>query len=179
MEIMKSKIVGKPVFTITGSESLSLSEVKQHLYIESGNTDFDTLLTTLITEVRDYIEQVTGLSLVEKTITIIIDYECGFGIPYGPVTTFTSASCKSGINTYDAVTNNEDYEVEAGRFISYAGSNRFKLIYDAGYTSSTIPEGLKLAFKNEVARRFDNRGDGQIPVSNDLLDSFKDLEWTI
>lgn len=177
----ESKLIGLPVFSgVSTSEPVSLSEIKEHLYIDSGNSDFDTILTTLITECREYIEEITGLSLVTKTVTVIIDYECGFVIPYGPVTTWTSASCKSGINTYDAVTNNEDYEVEAGRFISYTGNNRFKLIYEAGYTSSTIPYGLKLGLLNEIARRFDNRGDGVIiKDTNELVNPYKVLDWVM
>lgn len=174
----QSKIVGKPVFTGSITESISLADAKQHLYIESGNSDFDDLLTDLIEQTREFCEQVTCLSLVSKTVTVIVDYESSFTIPYGPVTSFTSASIKTYINTYDAQIIDDDFEIEAGRFISYVGNYRFKLVYVAGYTSSTLPYGLKLAMLNEIARRFEHRGD-QVIVSdtNELLTEYKDLEW--
>ena len=176
----ESKLIGLPVFSsVSATESITVDELKEHLYIEAGNTDFDAILTTLRKEVRQWIEETCCISLVSKTVTVIIDYESSFAIPYGPVTSFTSASRKTGISEYELEILNEDYEVEAGRFISYTGAWRYKLIYVAGYTSSTIPEGLKLAFKNEVARRFDKRGDASIPDTNELLQPFKNLDWLV
>jgi len=186
MKYAENKIVGIPIFSsVSATESVSLSEAKEHLYIESGNTDFDSILTTTIKQVREYLEQITCLSLVSKTVEVIIDYECGFVIPFAPVTTFTSAAVKSGVGTYDLSVLNSDYEVEAGRFISYVGNYRFKLIYVAGYTSTTIPDGLKRAMLNEIAKRFEHRGDGserkgaEIFDTNDLIEPYKMLEWLV
>lgn len=177
----ESKLIGNPVFSgVSTTESISLSEVKQHLFIDSSNTVFDNDLTRLITEVREWAEGITALSLIEKTVEVIIDYECGFKIPFGPVTSFTSAAKKTGVAEYETETVDEDFEIEAGRFISYTGAWRYKLIYDAGYTSSTIPEGLKLALKNEIAKRFNKRGDDGVANDNNvLLEPYKMLEWTI
>lgn len=161
------------------TEAISLSEAKAHLYIDNGNTDFDSILTDLIKQVRQFIEEMTAIGLVSRTVTLYIDYYDEFGLPWGPVTSFTSAETKGGIASYDIIDANQDYEVENGRFISYIGDASFRLIYVAGYTSATIPYGLKMAFLNEVARRFDNRGDGGVPETNNLLDSYKNLEWVM
>lgn len=175
-----SKLIGDPVFSsVSSTESISLADVKEHLYIESGNSDFDSILTNLIKEVRQWIEDVCCISLVSKTVEVIIDYDGSFSIPYGPVTTFTSASIKIDIGTYDSESPNDDYEVEAGRFISYTGGWRYKLVYVAGYTSTTLPYGLKMAFLNEIAKRFDKRGDNGTPDTNDLLLPYKNLEWVM
>jgi len=172
-----TKLVSRSFASESATESVTLTEVKEHLYIDSGNSDFDTILTALIKESRHFIEEITALSLVSKTVTAYFDYSSEFTIPFGPVTSFTSAATKTGINTYETKTVNEDYELIDQKFISYSGNYRMKLIYVAGYTSATIPYGLKLAFLNEIARRFDNRGDGIVPRTNDLLDSYKMLEW--
>jgi uncharacterized phiE125 gp8 family phage protein len=174
----ETKLVSKS-FASEGAESILLAEIKAHLYIESGNSDFDSLLTTLITQVRQYVEEITCLSLVSKTVTAYFDYYAPFRIPFAPVTSFASADMKTGINTYETKTINTDFEVENGVFSSYFGTFRIKLVYIAGYTSSTIPAGLKLAMLNEIARRFDNRGDGSIPETNDLISSYKMLEWLV
>lgn len=176
--MFKSKFISKSFSSESSTESVSVAEAKAHLYIEVGNSDFDSLLTTLIKEVREYIEEITCLGLISRTVTCYIDYESAFNIPFAPVTSFTSASLKTGINTYEAKTINQDFEVENGLFISYIGGWRFKLIYVAGYTSSTIPVGLKLAFLNEIAKRFEHRGD-QVIVSdtNELLMPYKMIEW--
>lgn len=174
-----TKLVSRSFSSESATESVSVLEAKAHLYIEAGNTDFDSLLTTLIKQSREYIEQITALSLISRTVTAYFDYSNEFNIPFGPVTSFTSAAIKTGINTYETKTVNEDYELIDQRFISYSGNYRMKLIYVSGYTSATIPAGLKLAFLNEIARRFDNRGDGGVPESNNLLDSYKMLEWLV
>lgn len=177
--MIESRIIGKPTFTETGTECLTLSDVKAHIYIDSGNTDFDARLTALITEVRQWIEEITATSLIEKTVNVIIDYETSFSIPFPPVTTFTSAARKVDIAGYESETDGEDFEVEAGRFISYTGAWRYRLVYEAGYTSATLPAGLKLAWLNEIARRFEHRGDQSVPDANDLLQPYIDLAWTV
>ncbi len=177
----QSKQVGKPTFSsVSSTESISVAEVKEHLFIDSTNTTFDNDITRLIKQVREWAEEITGISLVSKTVEVIVDYETSFGIPYGPVTTFTSASQKVGIAEYQTETIGEDFETEAGRFISYTGAPRYKLVYVAGYTALTIPYGLKLALLNEIAKRFDKRGDdGEGTDSNNLLEPYKDLEWLV
>jgi uncharacterized phiE125 gp8 family phage protein len=176
----QTQLIGVPVFSAEGAtECVTLTEAKTHLYIDTGNTDFDTRLTALITEARQYIEAITGRSLISRTVTVYVSYESEFGLPYGPLVSFTSASAKTDINEYETQILNEDYEVENGRFISYVGNWRFKLVYTAGYSSSTIPGGFKLALLNEIAKRFEHRGDVQVYDTNDLVLPYKDVEWTV
>ena len=175
----KSRIISKEYSSEGATEILDLADVKEHLYIDSGNTDFDSRLTKFITETRQYIEEITGLSLIDRTVTVVISYESSFGFPFGPLVSFDSASRPTGINEYEVLVNNDDYEIEFGKFTWYSGFNNIKLIYDAGYTEDTLPAGLKMAWLNEIARRFENRGDSDVPDPNGLLNSYKDLEWLI
>lgn len=163
----------------SSTEAVTLAEVKAHLYIDNGNTDFDTILTSLTKQVRRFIEDTTAVGLITRTIILYIDYYDEFNLPWGPVTSFTSAEYKTGIGEYETAIANDEYEVENGRFISYVGEASFKNTYVGGFTSATIPDGLKLAFLNEIARRFDNRGDGGVPETNILLDSYKMLDWVM
>lgn len=174
----ETKLFGKPVYSSeSATESITLDEIKDHLYIDLGNSTFDTILTALRKECRQYIEEITALSLISRTITAHFNYASEFRIPFGPVTSFTSAEIKTGIGTYETKTSNSDYEIIGDVFVSYSGNYLMRLIYVGGYTAATIPHGLKMAVLNEISRRFNNRGDGVIPTSNDLLDSYKMLEW--
>lgn len=177
---MKETKILKKIFSSEGiTEILGLADVKEHLYIDSGNTDFNTILTALITEVRQYLEEVTGVSLIDRTVTLYIKYKSSFGLPYGPVTNFDSASKKTGINEYEVLVNNDDYELLGDEFYYYPGFGVMKLIYDVGHTENTLPAGLKLAWLNEIARRFEHRGDREVLDTNQLIEPYKNLEWLI
>lgn len=67
--------------TITGTEPLTLAEFKEHLHIDVD--DENTMLNTLITSARQYVEDHTGAVLVDKTITISLNepFVHGFIIP--------------------------------------------------------------------------------------------------
>ena len=175
----QSKIVSYVFSNESSTEPVSLTDTKAHLYIDSGNTDFDAYLSTtqnLIKLCREYVERITGRSLIDRTVTLYIDYESEFSIPFNP-TTLTSASIKTGINTYETKTVNSDYEFENGRFISSFGCQRWKLVYTV---TAAVPYGLKLAVLNEIAKRFEHRGDEvQVLDTNDLIMPYKDLEWLV
>lgn len=174
----ETKLISKEFSSEGGTEILDISEVKDHLYIDSANTDFDTVLTSLTGQVRQYLEEITALSLIDRTVTIIVDYQASFNLPFAPLVSFDSASRKVGINEYEVLVDNDDYEVEFGRFRYYSGSGQLKIIYDAGYDANTLPYGLKMAWLNEIARRFAHRGDQVIIGStNDLIEPYKMLEW--
>lgn len=183
----KTKFISRSFASESGNECVSLTEAKNHLYIDSGNSDFDTILTAIIKQAREYVEEITALSLISRTVTAYFDYSNEFTIPFGPVTTFTSAEIKTGINTWETKTVNEDYELVDQTFISYSGNYRMRLIYVAGYTSTTVPAGLKLGLLNEIALRFEHRGDNPLITrngsvlldTNDLVQPYKMIEWLI
>lgn len=164
----------------SATEPVTLTQTKAHLYIDTANTDFDAFLSTtdnLIKRVRQYIEEITGRALVSKTVTFYVDYESPFPLPFvlpGNTISVTSASVKTAINSYEAKTVNSDYEIDGGKFVSMIGNYRWKLVY--GITA-VVPEGLKMAILNEIARRFDHRGDREVSDTNQLIEPYKDLYW--
>ena len=174
----QSKLVGKPVFSSeSATEPVTLTEAKTHLYIDTANTDFDAQLTALIIRVRQWVEEITALSLISRTVTIYVDYETPFNIPYGPATTLTSASVKTSIGTYEAKTSNSDFELDNQEFKSYIGNYRWKIVFSV---TAAVPGGLKDAVLNEIANRFENRGDAVLVRNTDeLVQPYKMLEWLV
>jgi hypothetical protein len=132
-------------------EPVTLEEVKQHLNITF--TDNDSFLARLIIRCRAALEKYTGLSLVEKSIELHCDnYEGDFELPYGPVLG----------DPY--ITNSEDVEYDTATFsgikfkkITTPRTGGLRLTYDTGY--DIIPADLRMALLEEIAYRFENRGD--------------------
>lgn len=155
--------IGKvQVTTDLSSEPLTLQEVKRHLNLSfdtAGSfdlTDDDTYLTELITEVRADMEELLGLSLGVKTLTAELRNECGgIEIPFGPVISITSITDEDG----NVLVADTDYKTHGLDFpkILWPTYDYLLIIYQAGY--ETIPPGLKRALKEEIAYRYNSRGD--------------------
>lgn len=89
--------------TITGTEPVALADMKTLLGIEAGNTDYDTLLTSMITGARELIEEEANVSLVASNVVASIDYQRGWVLlPYGPVAAISS------VKNYDTTGDEND-----------------------------------------------------------------------
>jgi uncharacterized phiE125 gp8 family phage protein len=143
------------------TEPCTLTEAKTHLRVDS--TDDDTKITALITSCRKRLERWCGISIVQKTVVLTIDFKEEMRMIYGPVTAITEVKVRTGTDTTgaaewetltddDYTTDGEDYKVFNSSLIG-----RHKITYTAGY--STCPEDLKEAVLNEIAYRYQNRGD--------------------
>jgi uncharacterized phiE125 gp8 family phage protein len=149
-------------FDETGaSEFLTLTQLKAHLQITY--TDDDTYLTDLIVACRQAIEQFCCISLVAKTVTVLADLYCDRELPYGPVTTFTSASLKTGTSDYTAQTANTDYELDGitngFQIFRPFVVGRWKLVYTAGYAAAKVPKDLILDLKRICGYCYEHKGD--------------------
>lgn len=154
-----------PVFDETGAvEYLTLTQLKAHLQITY--TDDDTYLTDLIPATRQAIEQFCNISLVAKTVTLFADLYCEREIPYGPVSSFTSASLKTDIGEYTVKTANTDYEVDGitNGFQIFRPfiSGRWKLIFIAGYAAAKVPKDIILDHKRICGYCYENKGDQEL-----------------
>lgn len=170
--------------TETGSDPVTLAQAKSHLIITF--TDDDTLITSLITQCRQAIEEYCAISIVQKTIVFIADLFKEWELPYGPVIGIQSVQTRTGTEgsgpaTYETQTSG--WEQEGYEFMTFIPSpnpglnprspftghfqwgpdastnacgNRYKITYIAGY--STVPEALKLAILNEIAYRYELKG---------------------
>jgi uncharacterized phiE125 gp8 family phage protein len=146
----------------TGStEIVTPTQLKAHLQITY--TDDDTYLTDLIKACRAAIEQFCCISLVSKTVTVLGDLYCERELPYGPVSTFTSASLKTSTGTYTAKIANTDYELDGitngFQIFKPFISGRWKLVYTAGYTLASVPPDLILDLKRICGYCYEHKGD--------------------
>lgn len=134
----------------TGTEPCTLAECKAHLNIDFS--DDDAMLTKMIKSCRLALEAYTGVSIVSKEITALLQNgKGGIELPYGPI-------------AEDSVTAVDSYGNEAS--VVLKGFNYQKLDYPRGEVTVTyetgfdsVPEDLKLAILHEIAYRYENRGE--------------------
>jgi uncharacterized phiE125 gp8 family phage protein len=154
------------------TEPVTLAEVKAWLIIDMVNTDDDALLTLLITQVRQAIEKKTKLSLVKRTIIVTADLTREFKLPHGPIRSIDEVLFRKGTNsdgtpdyetltTIDYITDGEDFKV-----INTNRCGRHKITYITGFGvdaeidyDNPIEEDLKLGILQEIAYRYEHRGD--------------------
>jgi uncharacterized phiE125 gp8 family phage protein len=161
------------------TEPVTLAEVKAWLIIDTVNTDDDALLTRLITQVRTAVENKTKLSLVHRTIIVTADLTREFKLPHGPVRSIDAVTWRQGTNgdgTPDNVTlTAEDYTTDGEDFklIKSSRCGRHKITFTTGYGvdedidyDNPTPEDLKTGILQEIAYRYENRGDETNAVSS-------------
>ena len=148
---------------VGATEPITAAEVKSWLKVDF--TDEDTLIASLITQVRELAEEASGLSLIDKTIEyfeedtdIISDW---VKLPY-PVHTAITAVVYNG----ETLTSS-DYSVTGltQKLIKITGTvttdsstqndRGLKVTYTA---TGTCPEGVKLAMLKSIAETYEKRG---------------------
>lgn len=155
-----NKTIDISVETPVSTELLSAATVKARLKIE--HTDEDAMIALLISEGRSLIEGFCGISIGEQERTVVADL-CGeYRLPFAPVDEMSEVLLKD--TTYAASTN---YSIDGVLFKTFTPgvSGRWKITYSCGYTSQTIPSGLKSAWIDLVAWMYENRGDMSIPIN--------------
>lgn len=141
-------------------EPVSLTDAKNWLRITNYDTD-DVLIGDLLNGARVHIEKLTGCSLVNKQVRINVELtpqSQGFWIidvPYGPLGCVDEVKVKTGMNTYDVLTKNDEYEVIGGKIWLYS-PGIYVIKYQCGYNS--IPEDLATDILTLVAWSYENRG---------------------
>lgn len=170
------------IHTAPVSELISLSDLKSHLAIT--HTDDDTYLTALIKQVREATERYCGISIGSQTRVWTFDFDgCEWKIPYGPVISITSIARKKAAGDYgETLTANTDYNLdgEHEKTLNVFTGGRCKVTYVTGYT--TLPDGLKRGMLEEMAFRYEHRGDdnnaGELSkAAKMLVVRYKDFNW--
>lgn len=141
-------------------EPVSLTDAKNWLRITNYTSD-DVLIKDLINSARIHIEKLTGLSLVNRQYRV--DFQCTgvvpevwmIDLPYGPLLCVDELKIKTGINTYETLTKNVEYEVIGGKIWIYS-QGFYKVTYQAGY--GVVPEDLVTDILTLVAWSYENRG---------------------
>jgi len=166
------------------TEPVSLTEAKAQLYVDFA--DDDAFITALITEARTAIETFCNISILWKTVTATlrnnIDYAnmpeqfawisrwdygfygltpagAWFELPYGPIQVVLSVTSIDSTGAITLLTNNTDYWIRGTQFKQIklnTWSDQIIVVYMTGYP--TCPQDLKLAILNEIAFRYEQRG---------------------
>jgi uncharacterized phiE125 gp8 family phage protein len=157
------------VVTKAAKPVISLPEIKQHLAIDQGVTDFDDLLAGFEAAASSHLEKITGRALVQKTFRQTFDgFDC-IGLVRTPVTVVTS------IGYFD--TNGDAAVVEGNVYVTIPGTPVTRVVlvsgaswpvyterwdavtveYEAGTSPYDVPKELRAAIALHVGFLFANR----------------------
>ena len=148
------------------------TQVKAHLSITSST--YDTLLTTLISQVAAMIAREFGVRATASDgsyDTITDEYRDSDGsmivtTKYCPIRTLTALKYKQSDNTFldysgeligDVVFNEATNEIYPLYQVAPRGRRNLKISYTCGYKSSEVPADLNLAVILLVAQLFNQR----------------------
>lgn len=172
----------------TVTEPVSLKEAKDYLRLasfvsdDSGGTsdDFDdTLINSMISEGREWLEKYTGQYIVPRSLTVVLLNQAGGQQLPGPVTGSVVYKSKTVDITTKLTTVGSSYPkimtAWAGgggydvRVVPYTSftleDDHITAEYSVGYT--TFPAWVKNAIRAYVADHFEFRGDDEAPAPNE------------
>lgn len=141
--------------TVTGTEPVTATEVKNYLKVDFSNDD--NLISDLITGIREQIELFTGLSLVEKSIEYFdeeIDDE--IKLPYPEHDAITEVKINNEVSTAYIKTGLTQFIIKP-TVISVNDENDYgiKITYT---TKGTCPKGIKVEILKAIDEKYRNRG---------------------
>ena len=150
--------------TNTATDVLSTADAKDYARIDTVADD--TLITDMVAECIDLIEEQYGFQLIEKNVVVEYEY---YGkeirLPLYPVQSITSVKTINRQGTETTLTADDDYYITGDTLVVTTVYNwevpndrvRLKVSYVAGYT--TIPSGITLGLKKLVASMYEDRQD--------------------
>jgi hypothetical protein len=136
---------------VSSIEPVTIDEVKAYANIDYP--DWDVLIEqTLITAARETLEGYCNISVVDKTVTALIQVENGQLLPYGPVKSTPAIIIKDEAgNVVNSV------KTRGLNFLQVITPGIYTVQYAAGYT--VVDKSLKQAICAKVLASFENRGD--------------------
>lgn len=184
-----NRVIDVKISDVDTDPVATLIEVKSHLRVTF--TDDDTYITSLIGQATKAVENYTGVPLREQTVTLTMDIYEETELPYGCNATLNSVKVRTGTATngaaeYDTLTG-DDYSTDGEEFKSFAScrQGRYLIEYDVAPPESF--DDLKLAVMNEIAFRYEHRGDevgafvtqeyGMCKAARILADPYRRLCW--
>ena len=146
-------IIDYSLSPINSTEPVTLAEAKNYCRV-STNTD-DALITNMITEAREAIEKVSGLSLIQKTAVVWFKNTGGnIALPYGPISYFMELyDVRSG-----QVIEPSQYMLIGAQYptLAYPTYDIMRATYNVGF--DCLPKDLKIAILDQVNYSYENRG---------------------
>lgn len=157
--MLKSTPIGrneldKVTFSSQGDSSVTLSEVKSWLKVDSNT--LDTEIYTLMDIVLDEFMRLTNMSLVAQTVTAVYSgYGSEISLPYGPINTISSV--KTLYKGTKTTLTTDDYYLQGDiLFMNKVVNEGLEVVYTAG---NDIPDGLRGAYLQAVLTSFNDRED--------------------
>ena len=143
--------------TITsGDEPISLSEAKNWLKIDF--TTDDDLITMIITAVREFAENYTGLSLIAKTIEYFDEApKSKIVLPFPEHSSITEVKINNVVTTGYLKTGLTQFIIDISPVYQSSTENDNGL-YVKYETTGTCPTGLKSLMLKEIDEQYRNRG---------------------
>jgi len=139
------------------TEPITQSEVKSWLKVDFATED--TLIDSLITQVREIAEQASGLSLVVKTIEyfeedadILSDW---IKLPYPEHDSITEVVVDGSVVTDYLESGLTQKLIKISSFQTDVANQGLKVTYT---TKGTCPDGVKLAMLKSIAETYEKRG---------------------
>ncbi len=139
-----------------GAEPLSLADVKTYLKVDYS--DEDDLITSLITAVRQKIEEYTGLALVIKTVEIFLPYlPDEFKLPFPNHDAITEIKLNGVVSTGYTSKGLTQFIVKPN--IVFDSSAVEENSFYAKYTTTgNCPEAIKQEMLRLIDEKYRNRG---------------------
>ena len=163
--------------SVTGSEIITTSEVKDYVRIDT--TADDTIIARMIVQARIWCENYISKDILSKTRSYYIPQTNSgiFDLPFAPVTSIQSITIDSVASTYEILgLDNETIELDSG------AASKVKINYT---TSGLSDDLLKQAMLQLVSTYYDNRANfvsdtkgaiDEVPSSTkNILDSYKTM----
>lgn len=156
-----------------GTEPLTASEVKSWMKVDF--TDEDTLIDSLITQIRELTEEFTGLSLVIKTIEYFEEDEDILSdwikLPYPEHDEIVEVTVDGSVVTDYYETGLTQKMIKVASYSTTDVLNKgLKVEYT---TTGNCPNGVKLAMLKGIREAYDKRGNTFEGSLFELSDSFK------
>lgn len=147
--------------TITGSEPVTLSDVKSWLKVDF--TADDALITELISSARQFVEDFTGRSIVASTVIVEVEEDLRLPLPiHGEVTNVT-------LNGTDTTS----YYISGSgvKRVIFTTSGSFRVTY---LTLANTDNAIKTIIKKVVAHHYENRN-LEMALPNDVYNHLMQL----
>jgi len=135
------------IYTVTGSELVSLTEARMALKLDTDDTSENDLITTLIKGAREYCERYTGIALVTQNVQGYINLKSG--------RSYLLAGTISNLSLKDSEAKDIDVS-EYGNLIEWEPQDgRGLLSYTV--TVTAIPHTAKIAVIQKVCEMYEYR----------------------
>ena len=151
-------------YSNTGNAPIDVSDVKKWAKVDF--TEDDSIISDLIDEVIDMVENELDLTIVDKTVTAVYEeFAARIALPFAPVDSITSVKTLDEGSVDETLTDGEDYYLQGNNLYLEtqwkASDPWFKkgleVVYDC--SQPNLPAGIKLGLKKAILSNYEDRQD--------------------